>query len=400
MTRASTHLRVLVALLFILALASVWRQQPPLAPKVANGDHGPSWLAVAEPDVDADSCVAHCMARNRRSADALPANATCAARDWWCSVNFTPDVLNDACAWICRNQFPRNCTAARFLVMKKEWDWGLGSNWHIRIVLLVAALSEARVFAYSDDDKSLWTHDGDADPDCARGKVDCYLLPITSCALPADWQSRAVRFGRRPRAEQFVYADSTYQVGRFSPKTRPQWPRPDALAATLPMSFWNAQFAAFLYRPNQRVINDVLVPRALQAFGGRGPPARFLSVFVRGGDKGYEAALRSPREYWARAVELCDRFDIRDVYVSADSRLAMDEIATQLAPARPDLRVHALNASRLDHGLTMDVLRTSWRTPAIRALLDTALADLFISQRAAVWLGTLSSNWCASPLGH
>jgi len=174
-----------------------------------------SWSA--EPDVDTASCVAHCVARNAPRPDRL-VTADCAPRLWWCSANFSPAIIAEFCATLCENQFPRNCSTARFLIMTAEFENGFGADLHVRFVMLTQALSERRVLAYSPLIRTPWAYARDDDSDCARQQVGCYWLPITHCALPPDWQQRAeasTGSRSRPSAAQFTTMANFWVQGSY-----------------------------------------------------------------------------------------------------------------------------------------------------------------------------------------
>ena len=397
------------AVAFALLLAAAARHRPALIDALHGVvDPVAHYAPLLEPDGNFASCQRHCLARNHRRAAARIDDEACsgAAAGAWCAGWYDAATVHEFCEALCRTQFPADCAGARFLVLMNEYHTGIGSDMHMRTVALTMALSEGRTLAYSPFVVSHWTHAHDEHPPCARGSLDCYYHPITSCSLPPNWNASAVaavgRAGAEPDSQFLTVFLSWTQYGQYNETTRPRLG--SARLDAMPQPWFMAQYVAFLYRPNAHMLASVVLPRAAETFAkhpraaSRLLPERFLSVFIRRGDKYKEAKLRDPDEYWRRVAELCATLDIGDVYVASDSYGALDDALALAASTTPQLRVYFMNATRdakMKLGMgRVNMMSRFWRQPRVRELMNSALTDFFIARHATAWIGTLSSNVC------
>jgi len=350
--------------------------------------------AGVEPDVDFASCYAHCRARNRPSPMRV-VNASCTT-EAWCDAFYTDAIVHDACEVICATQFPPDCSRARFLVMTKEHPTGgLGSNLHLRLIFVVAAISTQRVFVVSPAHVSPWTFANDSFAPCARRRADCYWLPTTHCTLPENWADLSDPTARLTSPAQFVRAVTDLYVGPFSEKSTPKTAKKSL--AGLSVAWWFAQLASFMYRPNAHLTRTVLQPIAARVFP---KPVRFMSVFIRAGDKYRETKLFPVDVYFEHARRIAALHGLENIFLASDSALALNGfLALNRQHPEAGLEVRYINYSRIDKGLRFDTLRaTMWNRSAVRELVDVGQADLYVTRHATVSLGTLTSNWCRMQL--
>ena len=144
-------------------------------------------------EYDAASCISNCLARNQPQ---LKVNDTalplppCTERQAWCKDAYSSGKIKEACEILCKNQYPANCSSAKYLVMIGEWPWGYGSHLHSIMLALTWTLSVNRVLIFENFNSS-WTIPNDSVAMCAQGNAMCYYRPITNCTLPSGWRSTA-----------------------------------------------------------------------------------------------------------------------------------------------------------------------------------------------------------------
>jgi hypothetical protein len=315
----------------------------------------------------------------------------------WCSKLYQSQIMDRAKALLYGNQFPSNCSSARYLIATTDWRSGLGSFIHMRAMMLVAALNERRVLIMDPAIRSPWTHAQDAHAPCrARDGVLCYWQPITNCTLPPDWRKHNLtqpfelgsphRFVSSPtNSNNFPFREG----GRSTPTTG------IADLDAMPHLWWKSLLAHFLTRPNAHMMSEVIAPTVNATFGGTGAmPSKFLSVFMRQGDKGREAALHGAEEYFLWMSMLGAKHNISAFYIATDSSQALHDLLSLVA-SKTRWQVYYIKYPRSKHGLEGVHLKNVYsHTPKIREIVNAALTDLYISAHAWIWLGTLSSNWC------
>jgi len=358
-------------------------------------------LANPLPDLNYSSCMVHCIARNQRPVEIAP-DEPCTEEDSWCPSNYTPEKIQDVCHLMCRNQYPADCSKAKFFIVTKDWGNGYGSDLHIRLLSFTFALTEGRVFMYSPQVQSMWTHPQDEYPPCASRNPWCYYLPITSCVLPANWTSLSVPYLKSKPTTQYVTRPSANEIkGPSGIFTELSTPKRGTKFSNVTVLWWKGHLAQFLYRPNAHMMQTVILPSVLKTFQHHPKtvaqllPSRYLCVFIRQGDKYLESPLHSPQEYWSAIKTKAETLNITDVYLSSDSESGIRDTIALSANFTPKLSFYYINHTRLETGLTMNYLTTHlWNKPGVRDMINLDLTDLFIASRAIAWIGTLSSNWC------
>ncbi|EKX37573.1 hypothetical protein GUITHDRAFT_154914, partial [Guillardia theta CCMP2712] len=135
-------------------------------------------------------------------------------------------------------------------------------------------------------------------------------------------------------------------------------------------------------RPNERCLEEYINP-ALASIFPQGVPPNIASIFVRHGDKHYEAKRRSVEEYFDRLANL----DIKDVYVGSDSASVIAHAKSKYGSR---YRLYHLPMARTPDGFRL----VDFRQHKNAGIEGQHLAELFLSIQAAVAVGTFSSNWC------
>jgi len=354
------------------------------------------------------SCVALCVARQQPPTTPIVRNTTCTAESKraWCSVFYTPQVIEAVCTLMCNNQHPVDCAQADYLVLNKDWSIiagepaGIGSTWHIRMIVFVAALEENRVFMYDPDLVSEWTYPEDPFAPCAARHPDCYFAPVTHCTLPADWRSRAKRFTHNC-TEQVCTTSSRskfFRMGRKFDEASVPVNLPAVLRG-MSKSWWKGQFAPFLFSPHPEIVRADIIPavqKVFKAYEGPGLlPEKYVCVFARRGDKIHERHLPEYVDMIRLILKACAEQDIRHVYLNSDANEAIVTVRNELAKVRPDIGFYWIENARPDKGSQSEVMaKTQWNQRGIRTLMNQALTDFYIAQRATYWIGTISSNTC------
>ena len=391
---------------------------PPQTTEPANDD-------TAVEETSYKTCHADCVARNKQRPNVVRQTCTADSLNEHCASTYTAERMHDVCHLLCASQHPADCSKARFYVVRDDWAQGYGSDLHYRMANMVNAISAGRVLAFAA--KSLWTHDADPIPACAARWNMCYYRPFTPCTLPADWSARALHLESRTNRtllleingtrHQFVSVSAVMNdaVGRALGVTgaRPLGPNHTALTKSLNTAFWMPQLAQFMFRPSARFMHDTVAPLVRKTFGGGGGslPDKYLAVFMRAGDKFREAKLFGAHEFFAAVDTTTRKHGIQHVYVSSDSALNINATVALARDRRPDLLLYYVPYERQPAGLALhDVVRLAptgppapraltpqhrmYGTPRIRALLDLAITDLYISSHAHAFVGTRTSNWC------
>jgi len=366
-----------------------------------------------EPLTDFTSCLTTCTSWHRKSPDALPSVSCPQGNEPWCEHFYTPEAISEACTLLCRNQFPADCAQAKFLVVIGDMGFGYGAELHNRMLTFTYALVVNRVLVFSRY-QSGWTgqrRPGD-DVECQHGNPqDCYYEPITHCALPSTWQRNTANIFVFPRSRNhslydnitsqfapFKYLSVSPYHSRMTPTLRlgdPRFPIPTKHLRQATTEYWYGIMARFLFRPKAWLRAQYLVPKALETFAGPFP-RRFASVFIRKGDKAMETALVATQAYFDRVSRECADLRIEHVYVSSDSKTAVDDFVGLCARQAPGINVYAMRQNRTDAGFSYELLQEylAGRAGDARDLVNVAVADAFIMQHATVWVGTLSSNQC------
>ena len=99
-----------------------------------------------------------------------------------------------------------------------------------------------------------------------------------------------------------------------------------------PVNWWKAQLSIFMFRPNPEMLRLAILPIAQRAFASHPQassqimPNRFISLFMRQGDKITESALFTVAEYFIKVLEQSEAHNINDVFVGSDSQRAILEM--------------------------------------------------------------------------
>lgn len=224
--------------------------------------------------------------------------------------------------------------------------------------------------------------------------MDCFFLPTTRCQPDTVDLKAAPKVTSLHQPDRIVRMRAYYEHFNTSfCELTVQSPAP-ALAAfrdKLP-SWWYAQLAKFVLRPTEHTLRNLVWPLQQTAFyRTRGRlPHPLAAIFIRAGDKGTEAPLRTVDEHFAVLEPVARLLGIEDVYIGTDSADRLDEAVTKYGKA---YRIHAINWQRHGLGLAMPHVLSAGGTTHMADLVRLALADMAITAQADVQVGTLSSNW-------
>jgi hypothetical protein len=339
----------------------------------------------------------------------------------WCDTPYVDDTAA-AQAALHAHHNPPDCDGARYLVVTGEWVSGLGSTMHIHAYTLALATSDNRVLVL--DPAMGWPYASSPSLcDCAAvgapcgdgttstlTNMDCLFVPASRCPPPPNW--RAAPRWRLGAPDRVMQADSVSEVAGISQceasvQVGGGAGSPLARFADRPPSWWQAQLIAYITRPRPSTLARILAPAMANAFWNTGgiPPRPLASVFMRGGDKGAEAALQPGGAYFDALAPVAAALNVTHVYLSSDDgaliHAAIDGYASSRrgAPASPPPRYtpHFIDWHRPTGGATFAELMSwagSWR---MDQLVRLAVADFYITAMADAAAGTLSSNWCRAP---
>jgi len=343
-------------------------------------------------DGNFDGCFTRCQKRNVRHSFAAPEEPCKGGTEFWCSSYFTQDKIDAACRFLCANQYPADCSKAKYLIITSDWPNGYGSDNHIRIFAFTYALMQNRVYLHDPRAQSRWTHAEDPYPACAKRNPFCYYVSLTNCTLPLGWEAKAEQFNYGHNDGQFVLMPALEDIGPLR-----QTDVPHNAPVQFPVQLWKAHIAALLFRPNEHFMRNSVLPKVHKTFNltDRLLPERFICVFIRRGDKWREAPLQPVETYWTKATELLAALNVRDIYLTSDSPEAIEQFHA-IAKTKLDageLRIAYIAYERFKDGISGELIATYvWNKPAVRNLLEVHMTDLFIASQGVGWVGTLSSN--------
>lgn len=349
--------------------------------------------AVANFSVSNDSCPM--FLRNYRhplkwwtpwqAADTIgkwSSNFTC-REQYFCGTDFNFAEFEQAADAIYKHQHPKDCRTAKFLVVEKEFESGLGSTINAKASMFLFALSVGRVLI--DHPDIVW---GMTNPKtCTEQDWSCYFAPLTNCTLPANWVSAA-----EPLIASWTNQSSQFLTAPVRHKT-PRLPLigfgfDDRLGG-----WWGTHAVMYLIRPSMRTLQATCLAWACMSQGAREPPRPFASMFVRGGDKWKEARLRDPYEYFDLLAWLNSKLSepVRMLYVGTDDAYILQKIARNYSGS---WNLHWIGYNRDHGGLTLNEVMSRHNSSRAEWQVLLSLADLYITASADIFVGTLSSNWC------
>ena len=315
-------------------------------------------------DSDLLSCVSNCLLRNQPSLESAKADCppSLAMRPW-CRQCFSADAVKEVCLMLCRNQNPKDCSEAQYLILDGSSIRGFTSDWHQRLTAFSFALSMRRVFLFI-------------------GEYDLFY-PISRCALPVGWKERAKSF-EAVKHEMEMWQFVTYSHEDSSIAGWTELSRPRVFARHVynhSVLWWKAQLASFAFRPNRQTMSSSVLPMVAQVFKAHSHsnspmmPANFISLFVSA------RSLHSLDQYWKLAEDVLVQKNISNIYISADSHGVLDETLALASRSTANVRVfHFRNLATAANALS----RASDKVKVI-------LCDLFIASKASAWVGSLAS---------
>jgi len=234
---------------------------------------------------------------------------------------------------IWRNQHPRNCSEAKFLV-SGGWPYGFGSRIHVEGWGLAIAMELGRVFLHHPDgDNIFWETNN---PHCkAQGKLnlECYYHPWSSCTIndaldaqhrdvnafkvthPSDFNAIFDDAGAREKVVAwttsqkglviiFTTGGGGYHATKFIPSSVKPIIKCSPMQLHLGFYWWRAVSATFLLRPNDATLGALKPYRDALALSDR---EQCVAMFVRHGDKGIEMQLIDFQVYADTAKLLWDQ---------------------------------------------------------------------------------------------
>lgn len=153
------------------------------------------------------------------------------------------------------NQFPLNCSAARFFISHGHVGNGLGAQLHIATFHLGVALEENRVFLWSEAAGDVFT---DTETCPSSSNFECFFRTPTSCSL----------HDARALGANTIEFSSLNEISGYSSNHVPSILRKLWLEGSRPVLqnrelkfWWRAQSVSFLARLNDRTTEAVRVLR-------------------------------------------------------------------------------------------------------------------------------------------
>lgn len=320
------------------------------------------------------------------------------------SPEFCDDMypLNETAAiadMIYAHQHPSDCSRAKFLVIEREWHSGLGSTIHIKAYSLLVALMSGRVLI--DDDNINWTMTFALS--CETQDWACYFAPLTSCTLPSNWRHQAKPFmdvNPGKQTDQYVTSSAQMQLanapgigGVIVKDFTGRDGAPSTIFNRKPATWWMTQATGFVTRPNERTLRAVCYIWNCILGKQKQPPRPFAAMFMRRGDKHWEAQPREPFEYFDLLAKLDRNLSepIRGVYVGTDDPHMLSQVAREYSR---DWDLLWMGYHRGSSGSQHQEEVARYHSAKMELQVLLTLAEVYISSTADVLVGTLSSNQC------
>lgn len=220
-------------------------------------------------------------------------------------------------AEIWRNQFPANCSEAKFLV-SGGWPYGFGSRIHVEGWGLAIAMQLGRVYlSHPDGDNIFWETNN---PHCKAQKqigLECYYQPVSNCTIldaidalhrdvnafkithPSDFNTifdnpehlatvKQALAGQRALNILYTVGGGAYTATRFIPSSVKPVIACSPMQEDVHYYWWRAISATFLLRPNQPTLDLMAMYRNKLPLSDA---EQCIAMFVRHGDKGIEMKL-------------------------------------------------------------------------------------------------------------
>lgn len=234
---------------------------------------------------------------------------------------------------IWKNQFPANCSEAKFLI-SGGWPYGFGSRIHVEGYGLAIAMQLGRVYlSHPDGDNVFWETNN---PHCKAQKelgLECYYHPISNCTIhdaidaahidvntfkithpsdfsdifdnPVELQHTKLALAEH-RALNILYTigGTKYEAKRFIPSSVQPIIECSPMQQDLHYYWWRAVAATFLLRPNQPTLDLMAGHRSQLPLSD---DEQCIAMFVRHGDKGIEMQLIDFATYGQTAKMLWDQ---------------------------------------------------------------------------------------------
>lgn len=219
----------------------------------------------------------------------------------FCDTMYPIKETANVAQWIYDSQHPRACSRARYLLVRNEWDGGLGSTIHIKAITLLSALATGRVLVDSHQIKWHLTNPAN----CPEQNWQCYFAAMTGCSVPPACTSvREFKMTAHRGQANWSYdtcsrtrsTDNPGGIDLSQVFSRLQTLKPEF--RDKPASWWMTHATTYLIRPNQRTINAACHHWNCVMGGAKEPVRPMASVFVRSGDKWQEATLYNSSAYF------------------------------------------------------------------------------------------------------
>jgi Alpha-(1,6)-fucosyltransferase N- and catalytic domains len=311
----------------------------------------------------------------------------------FCDDVYALDETTSISKLIYDHQHPSDCSRAKFLIIEREWHSGLGSTIHIKAYSLLVALMSGRVLIDAPGIK--WSMTFAAS--CESEDWACYFAPLTNCTVPKDWKSTAAPFTSIAAQSDARYTFSSAQMNLADVPGIGNVQITDLFGSPTfnhkPASWWMTQATGYVARPNDRTLRAVCYIWSCIFGAKQQPPRPFAAMFIRRGDKLWEARLREPFEYF-NLLEGLDRNlsePIKSVYVGTDDPTMLSQITREYSI---DWDLVWMGYPRSSQGSQHDEEIARYHTAKIELQVLLTLAEVFISASADVLVGTLSSNQC------
>lgn len=234
---------------------------------------------------------------------------------------------------IWKNQFPANCSNAKFLV-SGGWPYGFGSRIHVEGWGLAIAMELGRIYLpHPDGDNVFWETHNDHCRKRNLNNLECYYEKWSSCTIkdaldshhnsvndfkithPSDfnrifdnpeYRHKIISTFEGQKGLNIIYTTGggPYVAKKFIPSAVRPIIECSPMQVSLDYYWWRAVSATFLLRPNEATLDLMAVHRDKLQLDDQ---EQCIAMFVRHGDKGIEMKLIDFRTYAETAKLLWDQ---------------------------------------------------------------------------------------------
>lgn len=264
---------------------------------------------------------------------------------------------------------------------------GIGSKIHVLGAALAIAMSQQRVLVVAKQSSDPFMDDW---CEGANSLIECYFEDFTSCPSLDNKIDNTYNQSLDQSTELFLQIGLA-QMLESSRLVPPQMTEILRLSPVEPNKYfywWRCQASNYIVRLNTRTQADLKARRS-RLFPQRTIPPGTISIHVRHGDKGKEAALTPDEMYLQLAPLLLDKSETlrKTIFLSTE-----DSQTVEYFTKAKGWNTFFVEVDRFtEHSISP--LQHADKIGRSGEFLNSML-NLQLALECDAWIGTMSSNWC------